>query len=279
MRKFVFNHGALLAFALTSSTPVLASDLPSLKDAPALLSAPIPATSDWRFEATIPLWAANLISNVGVGRFPTASANVGFFTLLRHLDGEVPLTLTARNDNFIAGLDFLWFRVSASASFPGPAALAGLGGVNADLQLSEAIATGFGGVRLPIQASDLSLYAIAGARYFNLNAKLGLGVPVIGFGLSKSRDKDWVDPIVGLNAHDVINDKWFVNAEADIGGYNQSVTWQAFGAVGYNWTPAISTTVGFRALYVYYQKANANNGGLRFQETILGPQATISYAF
>ena len=131
----------------------------------------------------------------------------------------------------------------------------------------------------PAQISDLSLYAIAGARYFNLNAKLGLGVPVIGFGLSESRDKDWVDPIVGLNAHDVINDKWFVNAEADIGGYNQSVTWQAFGAVGYNWTPAISTTVGFRALYVYYQKANANNGGLRFQETILGPQATISYAF
>ncbi len=279
VRKFVFNHGALLAFALMSSTPVFASDLPSLKDAPALPSTPGPAPSDWRFEATIPLWAANLISNVGVGRHPAASANVGFFTLLRHLDGEVPLTLTARNDNFIAGLDFLWFRVSANAQLHSAAALAVPGGVNADLQLSEMIATGFGGVRLPVQISNLSLYGIAGARFFNVNAKLGLDAPVAGLGLWESRDRNWVDPIVGLNAHDVINDKWFANAETDIGGCNQSVTWQAFGALGYNWTQSISTTVGFRALYVYYQKANNNNGSFRFQETILGPQATISYAF
>jgi hypothetical protein len=145
--------------------------------------------------------------------------------------------------------------------------------------LSETIATGFGGVRLPIPVSNLSLYGIAGARLFNLNAKLGLGVPVVGFGLSETRDRSWVDTIVGLDAHYVINDRWFANAEADIGGYNQSVTWQAFDAVGYNWTPSISTTVGFRTLYVYYQKANSNNGSLRFQETILEPQATISYAF
>ncbi|MDI9847117.1 hypothetical protein QM467_03460 [Rhodoblastus sp. 17X3] len=277
MRKFILSSAALLTAMLATSAPALAADLPSVKEAPAPVLAPIP--SGWRFEATVNGWAPSIISNVGVAGFPTSSVDVGFFKILSKLNGVVPLSLIARNDTFIAGVDLYWSALSAGASFRGPAALTTFGGVNANLHTAMTILTGFGGVRLPLQIANLNFYGIAGARYFGVNNTLGLSAPVAGYGLSATQGKDWVDPIIGFASRYVINEKWFVDAEADIGGYNKSVTWQTFAAVGYNWTQNISSTVGFRALYVDYEKANNFNGSFRFQQTLLGPQATIIYAF
>jgi hypothetical protein len=44
---------------------------------------------------------------------------------------------------------------------------------------------------------------------------------VFGFLHSASANKDWVDPIVRLTGRYPIDDKWFVNAEGDIGGPQQ----------------------------------------------------------
>jgi hypothetical protein len=276
MRKFILSSAALLALNLASA-PALAADLPSIKEAPAPVLAPIP--SGWRFEATINGWAPSMIANVGVASFPTAAVDVGFFKLLSKINGVVPVSLIARNDNFIGGVDLYWSAVSAGASFHGAAAQTNFGGVEASLHSAQTILTGFGGVRLPLQIANLNFYGIAGARYFSVNNTLNLNTAVAGFGLSATQGKDWVDPIIGFAARYFINEKWFVDAEADIGGYNKSATWQTFAAVGYNWTQNISSTLGFRALYVDYEKANNFNGSFRFQQTLLGPQATITYAF
>lgn len=277
VRKFMLSSAALLAFAPAPWAPALAADLPSVKEAPAPVLAPIP--SGWRFETTINGWAPSMIANVGVASFPTSEANVGFFKILSKLNGVVPVSLIARNDNFILGVDLYWSALSASTRFRGTAALANFGGVNANLHTAQTILTGFGGVRLPLQVTNLSFYGIAGARYFGVNNTLTLNTAIPGIGLSATQGKDWVDPIIGFASRYVISEKWFVDAEADIGGYNKSVTWQTFAAVGYNWTQNISSTVGFRALYVDYEKANNFNGSFRFQQTLLGPQATIIYAF
>ena len=272
MRKLAFAASALLALASQAA----AADLPSRKDEPTLVLAPAP--SDWRFEATINGWTPSLLVNTGVGRLPTASASIGFFTLLKHLYGNVPVSFVARNDNFITGLDLYWVRLGANAHFnvlPGSP----FGGVNAGLTLGETILTGFGGVKLPVGPSNLNLYAILGVRYFNLNESLGLGAPVLGFARNYSLTKNWVDPIVGLAGRYKIDDKWFVDGEADIGGVGGSATWQTFAAVGYNWTASISSTLCFRALYTYDKQYNNDGGSFRIQETQYGPQATVSYRF
>ncbi len=62
---------------------------------------------------------------------------------------------------------------------------------------------------------------------------------------------DRVDPVAGLAAHYRIDYRWFVNAQADIGGLDNNATGPALGSVGYNRTPAISTTLGYRVLYTY----------------------------
>ncbi len=271
MRKFALAATALFALA----GQAIAADLPSLKEAP---FAPAPAPNDWHFEATVNGWMASLFGNNGYGRLPAASANIGFWTLLDHLYANVPVSFTARNDNFITGLDLYWVRVGVNAHFnvlpDSP-----FGGVNASLTLGETILTGFGGVRLPIGAPNLSLYAIAGFRYVNLNESFGLGVPVVGFARNATLTKDWADPIAGLAMRNKFDDKWFVDGEMDIGGTGGSATYQFFGAVGYNWTPSISSTLGFRALYIYDQQYNDFGGSFRIHETLLGPQSTITYKF
>ncbi|WP_296707309.1 hypothetical protein [Rhodoblastus sp.] len=277
MRKVISSGAAVLALTLPFSAPAFAADLPSVKEAPAPVLAPIP--SGWRFEATVNGWMPSMIANVGVASFPTSSVDVGFFKILSKLNGVVPLSLIARNDSFILGVDLYWSALSAGSHLRGTGTLANFGGVNANLHTAQTILTGFGGVRLPFQVTNLSFYGIAGARYFNVNNTLTLNTAIPGLGLSAQQGKDWVDPIIGFASRYVINEKWYVDAEADVGGYNKSVTWQTFAAVGYNWTQHISSTLGFRALYVDYEKANNFNGSFRFQQTLLGPQVTITYAF
>jgi hypothetical protein len=273
VRKILARCVGLLALA---SAPAHAADLPSTKQAPV---APEPIPSGWRFEATINGWAPSLISNVGVRNLPTASMDAGFFTLLRHLNGVVPVTVTASKDNFLFGVDLYWTALSAGANFKRQGPFSQFGGVSASVHLDETILTGFAGLRLPVFSPDLSLFAIAGARYFNVGVDLSLNTAIPGYNWTNSQSRDWVDPIVGLTGQYRLNDKWFLTGEADIGGYNDSLTWQTFGAVGYNLTPAISTTVGFRALYAYEKQPGNVTGNFRFQQTMLGPQLAVGYAF
>lgn len=269
MRHLTLAATALLALAGQAA----AADLPARKDAP-----PPPAQNDWRFEATLNGWMPSLLVNTGYGRLPTASASIGFFTVLKNLYMNVPVSFIARNDNFIAGLDLYWARLGTNAHF-GAAPGSPFGGVNAGLTIGQTILTGFGGLRVPVGSPDLSLYAVAGARYFNLNESINLSIPVAGFDRNASLTKNWVNPIVGANLRYRIDEKWFLDGEADIGGVGGSATWQAFGAVGYNWTKSLSSTLGFRALYAYSRQYNDNGGSFRFQETLYGPQLTLSYRF
>jgi hypothetical protein len=269
------RHLSLAAALLALAGQASAADLPARKDAPL---APAPATNDWRFEATLNGWAPSLLVNTGVGRMPTASSSIGFFTLLKNLYMNVPVSFVARNDDFIAGLDLYWVRLGTNAHFhvaPGSP----FGGVNAGLTIGQTILTGFGGVRVPLGSPDLSLYAIAGARYVNVNESVNLSVPVAGFDRFASLTKNWVNPIVGATLRYKIDAKWFIDGEADIGGTGGSATWQAFGAVGYNWTESLSSTLGFRALYIYDKQYNSAGGSFRMQETLYGPQMTLSYRF
>lgn len=267
---------ALLACAQTEARAADAPNLnPSLKQPPATIA---PADNGWRFEASLNGWAPSLISEVGVRHLPTVSANVGFFKLLSKLNGVVPLSLTATNDQFLLGADLYWTRLGASARFAHSTDVGTVPG-NVYLQLGETVLTGFAGYRLPIDNPRLKLFGIAGARYFSVNADIGLNVPVAGVGLSDSQGRDWVDPLIGLTGRYQLDGKYFVTGEADIGGYARNITWQTFGALGYQFSSAVSATVGFRALYVDHEENMRSDGRFRFQQTLLGPQAQLIYAF
>jgi len=255
------------------AAPALAADLPTEKPPPI----PVPALpSTWHYEATLVGWGANVLANVGVRNLPILPVSIDFFQILEHLRGIVPVAFVAYNDNFLVGADLLWLRLGTNETF-GPGAL---GGVSAGLVLNETIAAAYGGVRVPTPSPEWSVYGILGARVFNVNTTINLDVPVVGFARSNSQGKTWADEIIGVKARHRIDDKWFLDFETDAGGYSRSATAQIQGAVGYNWTQHLTSTVGFRVTYVYYQTAaNSGNGTFRFQETLYGPQFNTTYAF
>jgi hypothetical protein len=273
MRNYAW--AAVLAVGLASSSPALAADLTT--PAPAPIQTPAP--TGWRFEATAYGWASNLTGNMGVGPFPTMPVNASFVDILQHLDGVFMGSFVGRNDTYIFGLDLIWTRLSSNTTYEGLPPPGILNGASVTGQLSQTIGTAFGGYRLPIGSRDLSLYGTIGLRYYDMSGSITLQTPVVGFERSASQTKDWLDPIVGLAAHYRIDDKWFVDALADVGGYSGSATSQALAAVGYNWNQSISTSLGYRVLYTYYQQSNGANGSFRNQSTMYGPLVSLSYGF
>lgn len=265
-----------IAFVALAAAPALAADLPTKKPAPAPAPLPIvPAT--WRFELTGYAWATWLAGNAGVRQFPTNPFYASFGDVLDHFQGAFMGSAIARNGTFIGGVDFIWSRVGTSETFKNPDSP--LYGVSANLKLTSTIATGFGGLRLPIGPPNLELYGTVGARYFRDGLSITLNFPVLGYERYTSQSKDWIDPVLGLAGQYRIDPKWFVNAQMDIGGLDTSATGQALGAVGYNWTQNIASTLGYRVLYTYDKQNNAFNGSFRLQQWMYGPYAALKISF
>jgi hypothetical protein len=265
--------GLCVAPAAASDLP--APDLPTKKPAPELVAPALP--SSWRFEITGYGWGADLSGEAGVGPFPSSPFFINFLKLLEHFQGGLMTAFVARNDTFIAGLDVLLSRIGGGTNFRDPTSA--LFGDHATLTLTQAIVTAFGGVRIPVGPPNLELYGTIGARYFYMRTALDLSFPVTGFSPHFALTKNWADPVAGLVAHYAINDKWFVNFLADMGGLDNSATGQVLGSVGYNWTSSISTTLGYRALYTYERQISGPLRDFRYQGWMYGPFAGFKYSF
>jgi hypothetical protein len=274
-----FSKAGLVALGLLWDAPTLAADLsnPDLPTKKEILAPTLPST--WHFEATLDGWAPNLSANTGLRTFPTLPVYANFFKLLEHLEGIIPVNAVAYNDNFILGATLFWVRLGhLNGNFaPGDGSL---GGVNAGLTVNETIATAYGGVRIPTGAADWSLYGTLGVRVMNFNGSLDLSVPVVGFSRTASDGKTWADPVVGVKGHHRIDDKWSIEFETDAGGLSKSATAQGYGGVGYKWNQSLTSSLGYRVFYTYYQgPANSGNGSFRFQEFLYGPQFNTTFTF
>jgi hypothetical protein len=268
-----------LAAGMFCVAPASAADLPPAPPVAApLMAAPAP----WQFQATIYGWATGLSGDVGVGKLPSASVDASFIDILRHLDGVFMGSFIARNDSFIVGGDLVWSRLGDSLSFKanGDGPFADLRpGTSVSATQNMTIATGFAGYRIPLGSPDMSLYGTVGARYQNLT--LDVDLTHRNYGRSFQQTKNWIDPVLGFAMNYRIDEKWFLNALGDIGGFGvgSKVTTQGLVAVGYNWTSSFSTSLGYRALYTDYQKGNSAGGSFRWNTTLYGPFMAFNYNF
>ena len=190
-------------------------------------------------------------------------------------------SILAHNGTYIVGLDGIWSRIGGG----GTIAVSRLpaGALGADLTLTEAFATAFGGVRIPIGPPNLELYGTVGARYLYSGTKLALATP-LGFGATQSVNKGWVNPVAGVAAQYRFDDRWFMNVLADIGGWSDSATGQALASVGYNWTQNWSTTLGYRVMYNYEKQDTGVNiafepRSFRYQQWMYGPFVGVKFGF
>ncbi len=267
--------GALVA------APALAADLPTKKPAPAPIVTPA-LPSKWQFEITGYGWASSVAGSTGFGALPTLPYYASFAKVLEHFQGAFMGSVVARNDTFIAGVDLIWSRIGGSATLRNPNNA--LYGGQTTLTLNEGIVTAFGGVRAPIGIPNLDFYGTVGARYFYSGTKLAVSGPLGLFNGTESVNRDWIMPVAGFAAQYRYDDRWFMNALADIGGWSDSATGQALASVGYKWTPNIATTLGYRVMYTYDKQDNGYNfefepRSFRYQQWMYGPFAGFKYMF
>jgi hypothetical protein len=270
-------YTAALVVAGLCGTPAAAADLP-IPDLPTRKPVVAPALpSSWHYEITGYGWGTDLAGQSGVGPFPTAPFIINFLKLLEHFQGGLMTAFVARNDTFIGGVDVILSRIGAGTNFKDPTSA--LFGDHANLTLTEAIVTAFGGVRIPVGPPNLDVYGTVGARYFHFHTALDLSFEAVGFEPTFALTKDWVDPVAGLVAHYTVNDKWFINFLTDLGGLDNSATGQVLSSVGYNWTPSIATTLGYRVLYTYERDISGPLRDFRYQSWMYGPFAGFKYSF
>jgi hypothetical protein len=101
-----------------------------------------------------------------------------------------------------------------------------------------------------------ALDAFAGARYWDVDTSLRFGGG-LGFLAGKriENSESWVDPIVGLNGRTALGSSQFYLAGwAGLGGFgaNSKLFYDVSLNLGYQWSDAIGTSLGYRFLDVDY---------------------------
>lgn len=265
---------AAAALAFAAAGPALAAD-------PAPVQPPLPPpqeaaagpASDWRFQATLYGWMTAVDGDLGIRNLPTVPVDASLSDVLENLDGAVMGSFAASNGNWLFLADLVLARLSNKET------VGRFGRSKLSAELSEVVATGAVGYVLPLHVPNVEVAVTGGVRYVQLTADARLR-PARLPSRKASGTQSWVDPTVGFAAHWAIDEKWFVNAIADIGGFGVGSDLSSSGylGVGYMWTPAISSAIGYRYLYEDYQnRSNGNN--FRYDTTMHGPTVSLAWHF
>ncbi len=86
-----------------------------------------------------------------------------------------------------------------------------------------------------------------------LAADIGEALPTSGAG-----DQWWIDPIIGLRGQLNITRWLFLAGQGDVGGFGvgSQITWNTQATIGFNFTRNIFAELGYRYMYVDYNKNN-----------------------
>jgi|GEM_PF-296020 len=232
-----------------------------------------PPASDWRFQATLYGWLTAVDGDLGIRNLPTVPVDASLSDVLEDLDGAVMGSFAASNGNWLFLADLVLARLSNKEM------VGRFGRSKLSAELTEVVASGAVGYVLPLNVPNVEVAVTGGVRYVQLTADARLH-PARLPSRKASGTESWVDPTVGFAAHWAIDDKWFVNAIADIGGFGVGSELSSSGylGVGYRWTPAISSAIGYRYLYEDYQnRSNGNN--FRYDTTMHGPTVSLAWHF
>lgn len=230
--------------------------------------------SGWEFQATLYLWATALNGTIGVGNLPDADVNLSFADILEDLDAALMGAFLAKNGDWLFLTDLVYSDLSTRTT---------LNVANSPtLKLTQTllIASAIAGYELPLGNPDLDFHVTAGIRYQRLTTETTLKSGIFPISVEADITEDWVDPVIGVLLHYDINDRWFVDAIADIGGFGvgSQITTQGFLTIGYNWSDTISTAFGYRALYTDYESGSGANR-FDYETTLHGPFLSVGIHF
>jgi hypothetical protein len=222
----------------------------------------------WQLSVTPYGWLAGLQGDVKV-RDTTVHVDVPFHDVLDALDFTAMVHIEAQKGRWGLLSDVMYLAVSTEED---------LNVVNAKLDQKMWIVE-FGGFyrlldRSVGQGLPMSLDALVGGRYWNLDTDLTIGP--LGLGANA----DWVDPFIGLRWIGRLTDRLSLYARGDIGGFGvyddaSKLTWNADGGAAFNLSKNVALLAGYRALNIDRPQRNNLDADL----TILGPEVGLIIRF
>lgn len=200
------------------------------------------AEESWRVQLTPYVWMTGLEGHIRpVSGGPTAHVDNSFSDILQNLDAALFLTGTARKGRLVVQGDFSYASTSDSAKLPF--------GLSAHAKVRQTSATLTGGYNWQL-APSTSVDLMAGMRLWDIKAS----VRVPGLAATQSTTH-FVDPIVAARWRQDWAPQWSTLVYLDAGGFGvgSDSTWQAVGAVNYQWSENLFFSLGYRHLHVNYR--------------------------
>lgn len=229
-----------------------------------LIATPVLA-DDWKFTFAPYLWGTALNGQTGAGDLPPADVDASFSYIWDNLDFALMGILVAQKDNYIFLSDAQYVELGIHETGP----------FDGDLdvkvkQLTFALAAGY---RF-YQNETTEVAVVGGLRYWDVSTKVTIDGPVISG--SESIGDSWVDPLVGLFGRHAFDDKWSITGTGSIGGFGvgSDLFWNLYGAVNYQFNEAWALSVGYRHLYVDYDKDD-----FLYDMALSGPLVGVSFKF
>jgi hypothetical protein len=172
---------------------------------------------------------------------------LGFADIARHLRFGAMATFEARKGPMLFATDVMYISVGGAKAFDFRGAS---GQVTFDQR--ETIVQPM--VGYTFTGSTWSVDVLAGARYWNLSAGLGID-PARLDSRTKSGTVDWLDATGGLRARFTPAKAVHITAEGDGGGGGSRGSWQAVGIVSVDLSKHYSAMTGYRYLTVDYDRS------------------------
>jgi hypothetical protein len=227
---------------------------------------------DWEFVVAPYVLAPSITGDASLGRIDGADVDVSTSDILKSLDLGAMLQVEGHHSSgygFVVNYAFM--DLSNDASGP-------LGYVNVESNVFQGILEAFGSRRFTYQGGTVDLYG--GLRWWDINIDVDATTPVGS--RSFSRDKDWVDPVLGARWMPRLGDAWRLLLQGDVGGFGagSDFSWCAMGGV--LWDVSDSTTIAllYKALGVDYQTGARGTSSFFEYDTITqGPLVGVAFKF
>ena len=228
----------------------------------ACIAAPVAAQSagagsdQWQFEFTPYLWASAMKGSVEAGPLPHVSVDMSFSDIFDMLDFGAMGAFEARKGRFGILADLIYMKVSAGAtasrSAPGPAGATAT--ASAELEIEQTMLAGALAYRVSNGPTAIDL--IGGVRYNKIDATADIAGSFFAVSGSQSRsgDKDWIDPYIGIRVLHPLNERWTLTGYLDYGGFGvgSDSTWQASAGAEYAFSKTVSVKFGYREMQIDY---------------------------
>ncbi|HSN70293.1 MAG TPA: hypothetical protein VLT59_02240 [Steroidobacteraceae bacterium] len=223
---------------------------------------------DWAFRLTPYLWFAGLEGDMTpVEGLPSVPVDVSPSQALEDTETGVMVMFDARRGGHGLYLDFIYTDVRSDDD-----AIPELGITVRSTTKSTVFSAAYEYAFVEHDRGGID--ALVGARYWEVDAKLAFSGPL---GLTGSNKEDWIDPFFGVKSWSMLGDSNFYAAGGvGFGGFGvgSDFYYEINANVGYRWSKAIGTAIGYRYFDVDY-----DDNGFTYDAKQQGWQISLTWSF